>query len=129
MKQLNRKFYILFIFFFLASSCQVNETLVMIKEQITEEFMNKQEGKIITPKGKKETKIEKKNKSEKKIKDDKYEKKNLITENQKLQEEQLVLVQPRVQSKKIEKFKKKRKLSTIGLLIPVTGSRSYAGNF
>ena len=97
MKQLHRKFYILFIIFFLLSNCQVNETLVMLKEQITEEFMNKQEGKIITPKAKKETKIEKKNKSEKKNKDDKYEKKNLITENQKLQEEQLVLVQPRVQ--------------------------------
>ena len=129
MKQLHRKFYILFIFFFLISSCQVNETLVMLKDQISEEFMNKQEEKIITPKVKKETKIEKKNKSEKKIKDDKYEKKNLITENQKLQDEQLVLVQPRVQSKKIEKFKKKRKLSTIGLLVPVTGKRSYAGNY
>ena len=66
MKQLHRKFYILFIFFFLISGCQVNETLVMLKEQITEEFMNNQEGKIITPKAKKETKIEKKKKIRKK---------------------------------------------------------------
>tara|TARA_B100000989_G_scaffold297385_1_gene283029 strand:+ start:7856 stop:9295 length:1440 start_codon:yes stop_codon:yes gene_type:complete len=125
----------IFIFFLLAG-CQVNEALVILKESIPVDFTKKE---YIN-----EDKVSKKNdiKSEKKVatkkefeNEDKVSKKtNTLNEKTEIEESQtnenlLALVQPRIERERIKKFQDKKNLEKIGLLIPVSGERSFAGQY
>lgn len=125
------KFSFLFFSFFWIVSCQLNDTLTKIRENIT---ININDGKDIVVKQEEENKNIKKSKSQKKqeYKNLNLEKpktqKELVKKKEKIDKNIITLVQPKIQTKKIREIEKKKIVSKeIGLLFPMTGKDAKLG--
>ena len=135
MRQKHKNFYILLFSVFVISGCQVNETLYKIKETISVDFnkgtadKRKQDEKMDLKRKNEKISSKKSEETSKKISVEKAPKKVIKDTKIKKTEQELAFVQPRVKSKTIEKFRRKRELSKIGLLVPISGDRAYAGGY
>ena len=125
----------IFIFFFLAG-CQVNEALVMLKESIPVDFKKKKSNDNANLSKKNKLKNEKKVVAKKEFENEDKVSKNTTTLNEKkeieesqMNENSLALAQTRIEKERLKKFQDKKNLKKIGLLIPVSGERSFAGQY
>lgn len=124
-----------FIFFFLAG-CQLNEALVVLKESLPVDLRKKESNDKDSLSKKNEIKNEKKIVTKKKFENENKVSRNTETlsekieiEESKINENLFALVQPRIEEERLKNFQDKKDLKKIGLLIPVSGKRSFAGQY
>ena len=111
-----------FLFSFCIVGCQLNDTLLKIKENITISSIDEDTIKVKKEKKNKDENI-KKSKLKKKLKDNQG-----IQEKKDIDENIVTLVQPKIRREKIEEIKERKIASKeIGLLFPLTGKDSQLG--
>ena len=111
-----------FLFSFCIVSCQLNDTLLKIKKNITISSIDEDTIKVKKEKKNKDENI-KKSKLKKKLKDNQG-----IQEKKDIDENIVTLVQPKIRKEKIEEIKERKIASKeIGLLFPLTGKDSQLG--
>ncbi len=143
-----KKFINLYFFplIFFLCSCQLNEEIAQIRDNIRDKLIPKTDEQFVIQKDTNQSKIKKKF-AEKKIEDTELIKNNKKKENldknfpkydkseiqEKIQDEKFALVQPKLTKKKLEEIKKKRLNFVlpykIGVLVPLTGTRSHVGEY
>ncbi len=143
-----KKFINLYFFplIFFLCSCQLNEEIAQIRDNIRDKLIPKTDEQYVIQKDTNQSKIKKefteKNKEETELIKNSKKKENLDknfskydkSENQeKIQAEKFALVLPKLTKKKLEEIKKKRQNfvlpDKIGVLVPLTGTKSHVGEY